>query len=97
MKDNQQLAIKLKDIQHYRNTNLFVEYQPSVDLTQKQQMQIEELIKNNEINLNKLKKNLFGKIINKKINFKNIIKDNFNKFRNIVENIKKEEKKKIYI
>ena len=99
MKDNQQLAKKLKDIQDYRNTNLFVEYQPSVDLTQKQQMQIEELIKNNEINLNKLKKNLFGKIINKKINFtKNIIKDNFNKFRNIVENIKKEEKKKdIYL
>ena len=99
MKDNQQLAKKLKDIQDYRNTNLFVEYQPSVDLTQKQQMQIEELLKNNDINLNKLKINLLGKIINKKINCtNNIINDKFKKYINNVENIKnKEEKKHIYL
>ena len=81
MKDNQQLAKKLKDILDYRNTNLFVENQPSVDLTQKQQIQIEELILNNEININKLKKYLLGKIINKKINIdKYIIKDYFNNY-----------------
>ena len=99
MKDNQQLAKKLKDIQDYRNTNLFVENQPSVDLTQKQQMQIEELIINNEININKLKKYLLGKIINKKINTdKNIIKDYFNKYKNIIEKAKnKDIKKNIYL
>ena len=99
MKDNQQLAKKLKDIQDYRNTNLFVENQPSVDLTQKQQMQIEELILNNEININKLKKYLLGKIINKKINTdKYIIKDYFNKYKNIVEKIiNKDIKKYIYL
>ena len=99
MKDNQQLAKKLKDIQDYRNTNLFVENQSSVDLTQKQQMQIEELIINNKININKLKKYLLGKIINKKINDeKNSIKDYLNKYKNIVENIKnKDIKKNLYL
>ena len=95
MKDNQQLAKKLKDLQDYRNTNLFVEYQPSVDLTQKQQMQIEELIKNNEINLNKLKEYVLEKIVNKKIEKnKYIIKENFKKFRNCIENIKKKDDNK---
>ena len=94
MKDNQQLAKKLKDIQDYRNTNLFVENQSSVDLTQKQ-LQIEELIKNNEINLSKLKKYLLRKIINKKINQnKYSLKDKFNKYRNIVEKIKNKELEK---
>ena len=32
MKDNQQLAKKLKDFQDYRNTNLIVENQPYLDL-----------------------------------------------------------------
>ena len=89
MKDNQQLAKKLKDIQDYRNTNLFVENQPSVDLTQKQQMQIEELILNNEININKLKKYLLGKIINKKI------KKNLNKIKIKIHQIIKNKKKAV--
>ena len=99
MKDNQQLAKKLKDIQDYRNTNLFVEYQPSVDLTQKQQMQIEELVKNNEVYLDKLKKNLLYKIINKKNNDNvSILKEYFNKYKKVVENIKiKNLEKNIYL
>ena len=99
MKDNQQLAKKLKDIQDYRNSNLFVENQSSVDLTQKQQIQIEELIKNNEIYLDKLKKYLLYKIINKKNNDNiSIIKEYFNKYKKVVEKIKvKNLKKNIYL
>ena len=99
MKDNQQMAKKLKDLQDYRNSNLFVENQSSVDLTQKQQIQIEELIKNNDICLDKLKKNLLYKLINKKNNDNiNIIKDYFNKYKKVVENIKtKYIEKNIYL
>ena len=98
MKDNQQLAKRLKDIQDYRNTNLFVENQSSVDLTQKQ-LQIEELIKNNDINLRKLKKYILGKIVNKKISDnKYSLKDKFNKYRNNIQKISKEEiKKNLYL
>ena len=93
MKDNQQLAKKLKDIQDYRNTNLIIQNQQSIDLTQEQKMQIEELIKNNEIYLEKLKYYSLLKIVNKKINKEiNIIKNNFNKYRNIVTKINIKEK-----
>ena len=99
MKDNQQLAKKLKDMQDYRNSNLFVENQPSVDLTQKQQIQIDELIKNNEICLDKLKKYLLHKIVNKKNNDNiSIIKEYFNKYKKVVEKIKiKSLKKNMYL
>ena len=103
MKDNQQLARKLKDIQDYRNINLFVDNQPSVDFTQKQQMQIDELLKNNEIYLNKLKKCLLGKIINKINNIKiNALKDKFNQYRYTVEKMKNKDnelklKKDLYL
>ena len=93
MKDNLQLTRKLKDIQDYRNINLFVDNQPSVDFTQKQQMQIDELIKNNDIYLNKLKKCLLDKIIIKKIENKNyILKDKFNKYKYIAEQIRNNDK-----
>ena len=66
-----------------------MENQSSVDLTQKQQIQIEELIKNNEIYLDKLKKYLLYKIINKKNNDNiSIIKEYFNKYKKVVEKIK---------
>ena len=93
MKDNLQLARKLKDIQDYRNINLFVDNQPSIDFTQKQQMQIDVLLKNNDIYLNKLKNCLLGKIINKKIENKNyILKDNFNKYKYIAEKMRNKDK-----
>ena len=93
IKDNQQLAKKLKDIQDYRNIRLIKENTQSIDLTQKQKIQIEELIQTNETYLNKLKKIYLEKIIynqnNKRIN---IMKNYFNKFRNVVINIKNKEK-----
>ena len=83
MKDNQQLAKKIKDMQDYRNINLIVENQSTVDLTQ-----IEELKKFNDIYYHKLKKIYLGKIINKKINDnKFYLLDNFNKYKNIVNRI----------
>lgn len=93
IKDNQQLAKKLKDIQDYRNIRLIKENTQSIDLTQKQKIQIEELIQTNEIYLNKLKKIYLEKIIYNKINKrKNILKNYFNKFRNGVIDIKNKEK-----
>lgn len=93
IKDNQQLAKKLKDIQDYRNIRLIKENTQSIDLTQKQKIQIEELIQTNEVYLNKLKKIYLEKIVYNKINKrKNILKDYFNKFKDKVINIKNKEK-----
>ena len=103
MKDNQQLAKKLKDFQDYRNTNLIVQNQSSLDLTQKELIEIDELIKNNEIYRNKLKAIYLSKILNKKISRnKYIMKNIFDKFKNIVDKIKNKEnennlKKNIYL
>ena len=84
MKDNQQLAKKLKDIQDYRNTNLIIENQSTVDLTQ-----IEELKKYNDIYYNKLKNIYLGKIINKKISDNKFnLKEFFNKYKSNVEKLK---------
>ncbi|MBL1488501.1 hypothetical protein ELC62_29060, partial [Klebsiella pneumoniae] len=66
MKDNQQLAKKLKDFQDYRNTNLIVQNQSSLDLTQKELIEIDELIKKNEIYKNKIKLIYLSKFIMKK-------------------------------
>ena len=103
MKDNQQLAKKLKDFQDYRNTNLIVQNQSSLDLTQKDLFEIDELIKNNEIYKNKLKGIYLANVINKKISDnKYIKKDIFDKLKNTIEKIKEEDKeknmiKKIYV
>ena len=103
MKDNQQLAKKLKDFQDYRNTNLIVQNQSSLDLTQKELIEIDELIKNNEIYRNKLKAIYLSKILDKKISRnKYIMKNIFDKFKNIVDKIKNKEnennlKKYIYL
>ena len=94
MKDNQQLAKKIKDMQDYRNINLIVENQSTIDLTQ-----IEELKKYNDIYYNKIKEIYLGKIINKKINEnKYNLLHYFNKYKNIVnkinyQNYKNNEKK----
>ena len=103
MKDNQQLAKKLKDFQDYRNTNLIVQNQSSLDLTQKELIEIDELIKNNEIYRNKLKAIYLSKILDKKISRnKYIMKNIFDKFKNVVDKIKNKEnenklKKNIYL
>ena len=98
MKDNQQLAKKLKDMQDYRNTNLFIDNKVSIDLTQEEKLQIEELIKNNNFYLDRLKKVHLINIIYRKMNTnKYILKDKFNKYRNIVEKIKNKEKENNYL
>ena len=95
MKDNQQLAKKLKDFQDYRNTNLIVQNQNSLDLTQKELSEIDELIKSKDICLKKLKLICLAKIIYKKINHnKYLMKDKFDKYKIIVEKIKNEDKQK---
>ena len=93
MKDNQQLAKKLKDMQDYRNTNLFIDNKVSIDLTHEEKLQIEELIKNNEIYLNKLKTMFLLNIIHKRIYYnKNLFKNKFFKYQKVVEKLKNEEK-----
>jgi hypothetical protein len=92
MKDNQQLAKKLKDMQDYRNTNLFIDNKVSIDLTHEEKLQIEELIKSNDIYLNKLKKIFLINIIRKRNNYnKNILKNKFYKYQKVVEKLKNEE------
>ena len=92
MKDNQQLAKKLKDMQDYRNTNLFIDNKVSIDLTHEEKLQIEELIKSNDIYLNKLKKIFLINIIRKRINYnKNLLKNKFYKYQKVAEKLKNEE------
>ena len=103
MKDNRQLAKKLKDFQDYRNHRLFIENQFSFDLSQIDKMQSSEYNENNEIYIFKLKNLLLQKFVLKKINMeKHLIKDKINKYRNIVQILhhKEEEnslKKEMYI
>ena len=92
MKDNQQLAKKLKDMQDYRNTNLFIDNKVSIDLTHEEKLQIEELIKNNEIYLNKLKEIFLLNIIRKRTNYnKNLLKNKFYKYQKVVDKLKNKE------
>ena len=89
IKDNQHLAKRLKDIQDYRKIRLIIENTQSIDLTQKQKIQIEELVNTNDLYLNKLKKIYLTKIIGKKISYhEKLLKDKFNQYRKVVKNIK---------
>ena len=93
MKDNRQLAKKLKDFQDYRNHRLFIENQYSIDLNQIETMQINELNQNNEIFESKFKKILLGKLMFKKLNDeKKKIKEKFCLYRDIVKQMKNKEK-----
>ena len=95
MKDNQQLSKKLKDFQDYRNTNLIVQNQSSLDLTQKELIEIDELIKKNEIYKNKIKLIYLSKfIMNKTKENKYLMKNIFERFKNTINNIKNEEKER---
>ena len=93
MKDNMQLAKKLKDLQDYRNHRLFIENQYSIDLNKLEKIQMEEINKNNEIFINKLKNVLLGKILSKKISEENnMMKAAINLYRNIAQNMKNKDK-----
>ena len=93
MKDNRQLAKKLKDFQDYRNNRLFIENQYSIDLNQIETMQINELNQNNEIFVSKFKKILLGKLLFKKLNDeKKKMKEKFYLYRDIVKQMKNKEK-----
>ena len=93
MKDNMQLAKKLKDFQDYRNHRLFIENQYSIDLNQMEKMQMQELNKSNEMYVKRLKSIILGKFLLKKMsNENNILKEKINLFRDIVQKLKKKEK-----
>ena len=93
MKDNMQLAKKLKDIQDYRNHRLFIENQYSIDLNQIEKLQMNELNRNNEIFISKLKNVLLRAIISKKIsNDINMMKAAMNIYRNIAQKMKNKDK-----
>ena len=99
IKDNQQLAKKLKDIQDYRKIRLIIENTQSIDLTQKQKIQLEELVNTNVLYLNKLKKICLNKIIQNKMSHnEKLLKDKFNKYRKVVQKIKNDEyNKKMFL
>ena len=103
MKDNQQLAKKLKDFQDYRNTNLIVENQPALDLNQKELIEIDELIKKSDWYKAQLKEILLRKIFDKKTNeYKFMMKYKFDEFKERIKKIKNNDeeinlKKKIHI
>jgi hypothetical protein len=90
MKDNQQLAKKLKDVQDYRNNKLLIENQYSYDLNK---IIIKELNDNNEMHINKLKKVLLYKLWYKKLNNeKNFMKEKFNIYKNNAHKLDDKEK-----
>ena len=92
IKDNQQLAKKLKDIQDYRKIRLIIENTQSIDLTQKQKIELEELVKTNDFYLNKLKKICLNKIIHNIMSHnKKLLKDKFNKYRKVVQKMKNDD------
>ena len=80
IKDNQNLAKKLKNIQESRNNKLVIQNQPSLDLSQEDNMQMHSFSKLKFLNLKCL-------ILKKFLKNGNILKIYFNKYRN---NIKKE-------
>ena len=83
MKDNQNLAKKLKNIQESRNNKLVIQNQPSLDLSQEDNIQIQSFSKLKNLNLKCL-------ILKKFLKNGNILKIYFNKYRN---NIIKEKDK----
>ena len=98
LKDNKQLAKKLKDLKEYKKSKLVI--QKDIE-----KMQIHENNENDEelYNKNKLRKILLNKIIEKKIKEKKIIlKLKWEKYKYIINNIKNKEGfnnklKKIYL
>ena len=85
MKDNQQLAKKLKNIRDNRNNQLIIQNQPSLDLSQENniQKQSDSLIKFKKLCIKCL-------ILKKILKNRNILKVYFNKYKNIIINLQNE-------
>ena len=86
MKDNQNLAKKLKNIQESRNNKLVIQNQPSLDLSQEDNIQMHSFSKLKYLNLKCL-------VLKKFLKNGNILKIYFNKYRNNI--IKEKEKDKV--
>ena len=83
MKDNQQLAKKLKNIEESRNNRLIIQNQPSLDLSQENNnpKQPDSVVKYKKLCLKCL-------ILKKILKNRNILKIYFHKYKNIIINIK---------
>ena len=100
MRDNKQLAKKLKDFQEYRNNKLIIEIQPSsfylIKEEKNEKIKYQELKLNKEFLKNKLKKMMLEKLINKRMNNKNnIMKKKIYKFKNISKRLNELSQKRI--
>ena len=82
MKDNKQLAKRLKNIQESRNNQLVVENQIPVDLTQNNDIQTQSI---NKLKYLYLKCIFFKKVLKNK----NSLKTYFNKYKNNIKKLKK--------
>ena len=85
MKDNQQMAKKLKNMQDNRNNQLIIQNQPSLDLSQENniQKQPDHIVKYKKLCLKCL-------ILKKILKNRNILKIYFNKYKNKTFNIQNE-------
>jgi hypothetical protein len=88
IKDNQNLAKKLKNIQESRNNKLVIENQPSLDLSQEDNIQILSFSKLKYLNLKCL-------VLKNFLKNGNILKIYFNKYRNNIIKEKEKEKDKV--
>ena len=88
IKDNQNLAKKLKNIQESRNNKLVIENQPSLDLSQEDNIQIHSFSKLKYLNLKCL-------VLKNFLKNGNILKIYFNKYRNNIIKEKEKEKDKV--
>ena len=81
MRDNQQLAKRLKNIQDNRNNQLIIQNQKSIDLAMEENLQFQSLTKFKNLYLKCL---VFKTILKNR----NILKSFFNKYKNNVKNMK---------
>ena len=88
IKDNQNLAKKLKIIQESRNNKLVIQNQPSLDLSQEENIQAHSFPKLKYLNLKCL-------VLKKFLKNGNILKIYFNKYRNNIIKNKEKEKDKV--
>ena len=81
MKDNQQLAKRLKNIQDNRNNQLVIQNQKSIDLAMEDNLQFQSLNKLKDLYLKYL---VFKKILKNR----NVVKSYFNRYKNNVKKLK---------
>ena len=100
MRDNKQLAKKLKDFQEYRNNKLIIEIQPSsfylIKEENNEKIKYQELKLSKEFLKNKLKIMMLEKLINKRMkNMNNLMKQKIYKFKNVSKRLNKISQKRI--